>query len=198
MKVHEKLIEIAKTNNGVVQTQQAVDAGIHKAYLARAVKSGDFEKIASGVYLLNGYLEDDLYLLQLKWTKIIFSHTTSAYFNELTTRDPIVLTFTVPFGSNVTGLVRAGHKAYFCSKQNYELGLTKTETMFGNTIRIYDAERTICDIFSARFTGDYYVALESLKAYLTSKAKNINKLMKYAKQLGVEKNLCEKIQVMSI
>ena len=195
---YDKLTALAKSNNGIVKTKQVVDAGIAKDYLKHAVQDGVLDKVASGVYTLKGSIVDDFYLLQLTRKKIIFSHTTAAYLNHLTTRDPLVISFTVPNDYKVSDLANAGHKAYFCSQENYRLGIVEGRTMFGNPIKIYDAERTLCDLFSARFVGDPYIALESLKSYLISKEKDTFKLMKYAKQLGVEKTLKEKIEVMSI
>ena len=193
-----KLIELASANNGIIRTKQVVDAKIAKDYITRAVSERVLERIDHGVYLLSGTIPDDYFLLQIKRSRIVFSHTTSAYLNHLTTRDPIMLSFTVPLKYNVTELAGEGHKVYFSLPKNYNLGIIETKTMFGNPIRIYDAERTICDLFSARSEEDPYIALESLKTYLTSKEKDIFKLTEYAKQLGVEKTIRKKVEAMSI
>lgn len=198
MRNYERVIALANDSNGIITTKQAVDTGIPKDYLKSALDGGILERVAAGVYVLYGTAVDDYYLIQLKRTKAIFSHATAAYLNGLTTRDPLVLSLTVPKTYNAHELSKAGHKIYYCREENYGLGIITTKTMFGNTIKLYNSERTLCDLFSARYQGDPYIALESLKAYLTSGQKDIHKLMKYAKQLGVEKALREKIEVMSI
>jgi predicted transcriptional regulator of viral defense system len=195
---YDKLMALAKANNGIILAKRVVEAKIAKDYLSHAVKDGVLEKVARGVYVLKGTLVDDYYLLQLKRSKAVFSHTTSAYLNHLTTRDPIVLSLTVPTEYNVSDLITAGHKVYFMHRTKYAIGIIESKTMLGNKIKIYDAERTVCDLFSARYAGDPYIALESLKSYLQSSEKDLHKLMDYAKQLGVEKTLREKIEVMSI
>ena len=68
--------------------------------------------------------------------------------------------------------------------------------MLGNTIQIYDKERTICDLFSKSYNGDKFVINESLKTYLKLKDKDLTKLLKYAKKLGVDKELREKLEIL--
>jgi len=188
---YSKLIDLAKANNGIVKTSQVVEARIAKDCLQQAVSDGVFEKVSRGIYSLAEEIPDTEYALQLAKPKVIYSHSTSAYFNRLTTRDPIVYTVTVPQKYNATNLIKAGYKVYYASDKNYDLGITTCKTMFGNQIKIYDAERTLCDLFSARYDGDLYIQLESLKNYLRYGKKNINKLMTYAEQLGVQEKLRE-------
>lgn len=81
-------------------------------------------------------------------------------------------------------------------KNKFKLGIIETKTMFGNPIKIYNKERTICDLFSKKFKGDKYIAIESLKAYLLMEDKDIQKLIEYSKILGVKKELHKKLEVL--
>ena len=67
---------------------------------------------------------------------------------------------------------------------------------YGGIKEIYDKERTICDLFSKNYVGDRYVVNESLKTYLKMEDKNLTKLLKYAKELGVEKELKDKLEIL--
>ena len=68
---------------------------------------------------------------------------------------------------------------------NYELGISTAETPSGNTVQIYDLERSLCDIMRGS-TEDIQTVQYAMKKYAASKQKDINKLMRYAKQLRVE------------
>ena len=52
--------------------------------------------------------------------------------------------------------------------------------MFGNPIRIYNAERSICDMLR---NGDFELELQNtvLRNYFRSKDKDLDKLLEYAK-----------------
>ena len=68
--------------------------------------------------------------------------------------------------------------------------------MFGNTIKIYNKERTICDLLSKKYKGDKYIAIESLKTYLLMEDRDIQKLSEYAEILGVKEELHKKLEVL--
>ena len=51
-------------------------------------------------------------------------------------------------------------------------------------------------MFSRNYIGDKYVVNESLKTYLKMGDKNLIKLLEYAKLLGVEKKLRDKLEIL--
>lgn len=197
MRDYSKLLELAKENNGIIRTKMAVENKIPKDYLKFAVDDGVLEKVRNGIYITPGTMEDELYFLQLKSKNLIYSYETSAYYNGLTTRDPLVLSITTTRNNNIS-TIKSNYKLdfHFISKEKLNFGLTTTKTMFGNVIQIYDRERTICDLFSKNYVGDRYVVNESLKTYLKMEDKNLTKLLKYAKELGVEKELKDKLEIL--
>ena len=197
MRDYSKLLKLAKDNNGIIQTKMAVENNISKHYLRFAVQDNVLEKVRNGIYITPETMEDELYFLQLKSKNLIYSYETSAYYNRLTTRNPLTLSITTIQGNN-TYQLKSQYKLefHFVPKCKFDLGLTTVKTMYGNTIQIYDKERTICDLFSKNYVGDRYVVNESLKTYLKMEDKNLTKLLKYAKELGVEKELKDKLEIL--
>lgn len=63
-------------------------------------------------------------------------------------------------------------------------------------VKCHDIHRIICDLFSNKYVGDKFVQIEALKNYLKLPNKDTVKLMKYAKVLGVDKQLREKLEVL--
>ena len=197
MRDYSKLLKLAKENNGIIQTKMAVENNISKHYLRFAVQDKVLEKVRNGIYITPETMEDELYFLQLKSKNLIYSYETSAYYNGLTTRNPLTLSITTIQGNN-TYQLKSQYKLefHFVPKCKFDLGLTTVKTMYGNNIQIYDKERTICDLFSKNYVGDRYVVNESLKTYLKMEDKNLTKLLKYAKELGVEKGLKDKLEIL--
>lgn len=197
MRDYSKLLKLAKDNNGIIQTKIAVKNNISKHYLRFAVQDNILQKVRNGIYITLETMEDELYFLQLKSKNLIYSYETSAYYNELTTRNPLTLSITTIQGNN-TYKLKSQYKLefHFVPKCKFDLGLTTVKTIYGNTIQIYDKERTICDLFSKNYVGDRYVVNESLKTYLKMEDKNLTKLLKYAKELGVEKELKDKLEIL--
>ena len=197
MRDYSKLLKLARDNNGIIQTKMAVENNISKHYLRFAVQDNVLEKARNGIYITPETMEDELYFLQLKSKNLIYSYETSAYYNGLTTRNPLTLSITTIQGNN-TYQLKSQYKLefHFVPKCKFDLGLTTVKTMYGNNIQIYDKERTICDLFSKNYVGDRYVVNESLKTYLKMEDKNLTKLLKYAKELGVEKELKDKLEIL--
>lgn len=197
MRDYSKLLKLADANNGIIQTKMVVENNISKNYLRFAVQDGILEKVRNGIYITPSTMEDEVYYLQLKVKDLIYSYETSAYYNGLTTRTPLTLSITTTRDNNVS-TVKSSYKLdfHFVSEDILNFGSTTTKTMLGNEIKIYDKERTICDLFSKSYNGDRFVINESLKTYLKMKDKDLNKLLNYAKKLGVDKELREKLEIL--
>jgi len=134
-------------------------------------------------------------ILQLKKRKIIYSHETALFLHDLTDRDPIQYVVTVPYGYNTSRLKDEGLIVHSVKKELYLLGKITKKTSFNHEVITYDVERTICDILRDRNNQDPYVVNEAIKRYLHRKEKNLNKLMKYAKLLRIEKVLRPYLEV---
>ena len=195
MRNYTKLLELAKQNNGYVFTKDLSQNKIAKDYLKFAVEDGILEKVARGIYIESDKFVYLLYVYQMNYSKAVFSSFTSAYLWNLTTRDIEIVYGATPLnyfakGSrNNTVLVRENDDIY-------NLGITTIKTMFGNIVKCHDIHRTICDLFSDKYVGDKFIQVEALKKYLKLPNKDTVKLMKYAKVLGVDKQLREKLEVL--
>ena len=197
MRDYSKLLKLAKENNGIIQTKMAVKNNIPKDYLHFAVQDKVLEKVKNGIYITPDTMIDEMYFLQLKSKNLVYSYETAAYCNNLTTRTPLTLSITTTKGNNVS-TIKSNYQLnfHFVSKEKFNLGLITTKTIYGNSINIYDKERTICDMFSRNYVGDRYVVNESLKTYVKMKDKDLIKLLRYAKLLGVEKKIKDKLEIL--
>jgi predicted transcriptional regulator of viral defense system len=192
----ERLRGFVKKNNGVVRAKMVEEYGIHREYLREMVRTGELERVAHGIYITPELWEDKLFIYQLRKRMMIYSHETALYLHDLTDRDPLKYSATVPHGYNPTRLKKDGLIIHTVKKELFELGTCVMETNFGNLIRVYDMERTVCDILRDRNNQDPAVVNESLRRYLTRNDRDLNKLMKYAKLLRIDKVLRPFLEVM--
>lgn len=65
----------------------------------------------------------------------------------------------------------------------------------GNPIRIYNIERTLCDIVRGE-GSDIQIVLDAMKRYAKYENRNINLLMDYAEQLHVKKKILRYMEVL--
>ncbi|MDD3094037.1 MAG: abortive phage infection protein, partial [Clostridia bacterium] len=62
----------------------------------------------------------------------------------------------------------------------FSIGRNKTKTNFGNTVDVYDMERTICDIIRNKKDMDPQVYQTAIQEYMKSSEKKLPVLMRYS------------------
>jgi predicted transcriptional regulator of viral defense system len=196
MAMPNELQSVLKQNGGIVTTAQANEAGVSNERLRLLVHSGDLERVATGIYVLPDEFTDKMYIVQLRRPKIIYSHETALFLHELTDRDPINYMVTVPTGYNPTRLREDGFTVFTIKRELHEIGVTKLTTMFGNSVKAYDMERTICDCLRSRNDLDIAVVTDAIKRYAKRKDKNLNQLMQMAETFKVTKQLRSYMEVL--
>ncbi|MTI70057.1 MAG: abortive phage infection protein [Firmicutes bacterium] len=196
MNYREKLEKLIVEKKGLIITKEAEKAGIPRYYLTIFTRENKLERILRGVYLAPEAFEDEMYILQGKNQKVIFSHETSLYLHELTDRDPLELSVTIPYGYNGSKLRDEGIKVYTVKKKLHLFGVTKVKTLYRRPVKVYDKERTICDIVRNRNNMNVAILNEAIKRYLSSKDKNIPLLLRYAKELGVKNILRNYMEIL--
>jgi predicted transcriptional regulator of viral defense system len=196
MAIPKGLLSLLDENNGVILTEQANRVGISNERLRLLVKAGELEHVTYGVYSLPEELVDIMYIKQLRRPRIIYSHETALYLHDLTDRDPIRYSVTVPSGYNVSRLREDGFNVFTIKQDAYDLGTIRMKTMFGNEVVVYDLERTICDCLRSRNQMDIAILSDALKRYVRRKDRNIQKLMRFAETFQVDRLLRNYLEVL--
>jgi predicted transcriptional regulator of viral defense system len=188
MNKDEQIIHLAKEQNGFLWTNQVIKENIRVETLNSMVKRGRLEKISHGLYALPNVLLDEYFLLQQKCSKGVFSYGTALYFLELSNRVPNIIHLTVHSGYNTRHITKTTQKVnfHYVKKEILELGKTTILSPQGHPINSYNAERTLCDLIKHKKKMDMQLFGDAVKFYFESKKKNIRRLMKYAKQMGIE------------
>lgn len=192
----EKIINIATNNNGVVTTSMVVAAGFSRGNIKYLVEKGMLEKSARGVYILPEVWDDEIFNLQSRFRRGIYSHETALFLWDLTDRTPNRYHMTFPANYNLTKPKEENVQCAQCKDTLYDLGIVEVFTPGGNTVRAYSMERTLCDVLRPHSRVDIQVVAEAFKRYATDTEKNIPILSEYAKILKVEKKLRAYLEVL--
>ena len=150
MPAFDVLDALVRGGNGVLRTADAVAAGITRPVLGNYVRERDLERVGHGLYLAPDAWKDGMYLLHLRCPQAVFSHDTALFLHDLTDREPLAYTVTVKSGYNPHRLKGDGVKVYRIKAELHGLGLSQTNTPFGNPVAVYDLERTVCDVVRSR------------------------------------------------
>ncbi|MDF9867203.1 putative transcriptional regulator of viral defense system [Bacilli bacterium PM5-3] len=186
------ILDIVKKNNGYITRSELKSKNINPKILTRMVEKGLLERVDRGIYFdtMNDSFEDPYYIFQLRYPGTIYSHFTALHFHGMTEK--------IPYTKDITVANKRGKKNfpgfnvyYVSSKENLELGIEKVLTEYGNYVKCYDIERTICDIIKSIGRQDVEQVKKVLKAY--SNSLNFSKIRKYAIKLNVYDKVMEYI-----
>ena len=189
----DRLLEV---QNGYIRLVDAQNEGVSKHSVLDYVRKNEMEKIAPGIYISPDAWEDRLYSIQLRNRKIVFSHETALYIHNLSDREPFAPVITVGRGYNAKHLKDKGIIVHTVRPEWIVLGLTEEKTFTGNTVRIYDRERCICDIIKNKNRMDIQVFQKALTSYFSDSEKNIHNLMEYAGIMGVSDKVRQYTEVL--
>ena len=196
MNHEEKLIEIIKDNKGLILSSQVDQLGIPRIYLSILVKKGFIKKIERGVYLTVDAFDDEMFRIQARYRKGIYSHGTALYLHDLTDTTPNNYTMTFPNRYHVKSLKEEGIFTFYVHKNLHDIGKVELLSSFGRNISTYNIERTIVDIVRSRNQIDTEMLNNALKRYVVRKDNNITMLMKYAKLFKVEKIIRQFMEIL--
>lgn len=191
--VLERLIE---EKNGYLLTSEAVENGVSKPFLAKYVKENEMEKVARGVYISNDVWPDELYIMQVRNSAVIFSGETALFLHGLIDREYSEICVTVPTGYNASHLKNGKEQVRYASKETYDLGVCEVASSSGNMVKVYDKERSICNLIMDRNKTEVQNFQTAIKEYMSSKDKQLSRLIAYAEKLGIRDEVMKYVEVL--
>ena len=176
MSNEDKIKDYLEKNHGYISTSDILNLNISKPLIKKYVESGLLRKVSHGLYIDSNLLQDDEYIFQRRYPEAIFSYNTSLYFLNLSNRVPHKIEITLSNKKRIN----CDYDVHYISDKYYDIGIIEIESIFGNPIKIYNAERSICDMLR---NGDFELELQNavLRNYFRSKNKDLDKLLEYAK-----------------
>lgn len=196
MKLNPKIYEAIKANNNTITTAEVLSMGFSRMLLSKYVKEGVLERCRQGVYTLPDEMQDDMYMLTLSSERIIISHDTALFLNGLSDRTPFMHSVTIPNNTSLPNTISGECNCFYVKPELHQLGIINKKTTFGNVVRCYNPERTVCDLLRSRKRIDEETVVAAIKNYAESKEKDLNKLATYSKNFRVDKDLKKYMEVL--
>ncbi|MGI6509843.1 MAG: type IV toxin-antitoxin system AbiEi family antitoxin domain-containing protein [Erysipelotrichaceae bacterium] len=186
------------TKHPVITNKEAESIGIGRHILSNLVNQGKLERIRPGVYQKKGDIIDDFMLIASNSTRIVFSHQTALYLHDLSDRTPNIFYISVPQGYNATHIKKRVEnlQVRYVKKELYQIGITSVKTPLGNSVQVYDPERTICDVIIDRDKIDKQIFTEGLIRYFNRTNKNLRALIKYSREFNIEDEVRQYMEVL--
>ena len=182
--------------NGYFILNDATYDGFSKNEIKRIINKNGLQKVAPGVYATDDIFPDDLFIISNRNKQIVISHESALYIYGLMEREPFKNEVTVKYGYNATHLKKYNVHIHTVVSDYYDIGITTHKTQLGNMVKVYDMERTICDIIKNKNRMDIQVYNFALKEYVRKKEKRLHILMDYAKKLGIERKVRDLFEVL--
>ncbi|MCF0217166.1 MAG: type IV toxin-antitoxin system AbiEi family antitoxin domain-containing protein [Fibrobacteraceae bacterium] len=191
-----KLQRILSENSGFITRKQVDEAGIPSWFLTDFVRRNSLQKIDKGFYADQDWMRDEFLVFQYKYPKFIFSCQSALFLHGLTDVLPELLEVTGPknyrpFRPNNRVLIHTDS-----NDEIYQLGIVETETNLGNSVKVYDIEKMVCDFVKMSNRVDSEIFGKALRAYAKFKKKNTRMLMEYAQKMGIEQKMNYFMQVL--
>jgi predicted transcriptional regulator of viral defense system len=195
MKPKDTILKIASENEGLIMAKQLSDKGIERTYLRKLVEDGLLIRVQRGIYVTPEGFADDLFLLQQKYSKGIFSHETALYLLGYSDRVPEKWTMSFRQGTSTVGM-RENEVHPIMVSHHFHLGETDVARTEKTSVKVYSMERTVVDLMKARYDPDLEQFYPAMRRYMHSKSRDLNKLFQIAHVFHVEKKLRERIGIL--
>ena len=194
MEYESKILKLFK--NGYLTTKDVTDNNIPRTYLTKLIKENKIERVSRGVYIKKNELVDEFVILQSKSKNAIYSNTTALYLHGFSNRIPIKYDITINSGYNGSLQKEDNVNLFYTKRELLELGVIDYKLNSGNVIRVYDLDKTICDIIKNKKKIDAEIFNKAIREYFYSKKKNTLKLYEYAKKMKIYNKVRDTFEVL--
>ena len=180
---YEKIFKFLKNHNGYISTKEIENIGFSKTQIPKLVEDGIIRRVVHGLYIDNNLIEDEFFILQKRFSNIVFSYNTACYLLNLSDRAPYELDVTTIKNHKI----RENVNVHYVTEDKFDIGITEITSPYGNPIKIYNEERCICDILKNPNSVDIELYNKIINNYFRQKNKKLSTLEEYAKKFNIHK-----------
>lgn len=189
---NEKLEKFLSNNHGYIITKELEEIGISKTRIPELLKENILRKVSHGIYIDNKLIEDEFYILQKRFSNIVYSYNTACYLLGLSDRAPYKLEVTTINHNNINEDI----DIHYICKEKFEIGIIEIESPYSNPIKVYNEERCICDLLRNQNAVDIELYNKIIKEYFKRKNKNLALLEEYSKIFNVHEKFINIMEVL--
>ena len=185
-------------NYKFIKTKSLLNHGFSYYMINRMVEEGILSKVNGSTYEHLNYKGDDhdfLYVSGYVDNGVVCLMSAAVY-HDLSSFRPYQVDVAIKQKDKVSVLPDWPniHLFYF-SDSRYKLGVQHIDIP-GGAVKIYDKEKTVCDLLTYRNKYGIEDCLAVLKNYLKLDERNIDKLLEYAEKLRVKTTLMKYLEVL--
>lgn len=189
---------LAKLGNGCISRKDTIANGIPPVAFTRYVRSKNLVKVGPGVYANKDAIIDELFQLQKRYPKIVYSGISALYLLGLTDRIPDSIEFTIPKGYRIRK--ENLNSNVICHIENkidfFQKGNTTVKTMFDNNVCCFSKEKMIIEMVRKRDEYDSELFLKAVKTFLRKNDNDMDFLFEYAKLRNIEEKVYQVLEIM--
>jgi len=172
--------------------------GLSAYNISLMVREGTLERIRRGLYRIPGKVDEMSEVLEVSRLvpQGILCLLSALSWHELTTHIPKEYYVAIPNKARKPALPEYPPiQVFYFTSCRYSIGQT-TINVRGVPVRVYDKEKTICDLVYYRNRIGQDIVREALDKYISSKDRNIQKLMRYSEKLRVSAIMKKYLEVL--
>lgn len=185
-----------RQNNGTVTPKIASQYGINRMALSRMTAAGTLERVGRGIYVDPAIFDDEMYNLQLRFRRGIYARETALFLHGLTDRTPLLYQMTFPNSYHAQTIKEFPIAPTQQIERLYKMGVTSVKSPGDHFVKVYNIERTLCDIVRAPGMAEQGIIVQAMRQYVARPDKNITRLSEYAKELRVEGRIDQYMEVL--
>ena len=159
--------------------------GLSRHGLDRLLASGEFERIAPGLFLRSGLADDTTaawIAIATKSPGATLCLLTALSLHELTDEIPARSDIAIPRGTQPVTVHHAPIAWHRFEADTFGIGRTEHALPDGSAIGLYSAERTLIDLFRLRHAWGSDLALGALKQWLRQRGNSPSSLLTMAEE----------------
>lgn len=182
----DKMKDEFNKHGGVLKTSELSDLGFSSRQIGNLIEEGIISRIKHGFYELTDYVpREEVIIARLFPEAVIFLESALLYYGY-TDRIPSAWQIAVDKNSKKTkyDIDYPLIEPYYIEPKFMEIGIDKIQ-LDGVKVRIYDRDRTICDVLRYEKKLEEEVFTGAIKRYVKDPKKNVRSLFEYAEIFNI-------------
>jgi len=190
----ENLRDLFLSNEGILNTKQLNEEGITSYIIKKLLDENKITRISRGHYIYNEIHLYDYEIISSLFPEAIIYLESALLLHEYTERIPNE--WKIAVGRNMKrnkyDIDYPKINAHYVEEDILEIGVIEIETYLDEenqnskvVTKIYDKDKTICDVIKHRNKIDQEVFNIAIRNYIKDNDKNLNNLYKYARELNI-------------
>lgn len=189
--MNKDIKNIFRKHNFIMTTAELNSEKIYYEDIQKLINECLIEKIKRGYYhWIDAFNGSEVVIINKLFPDAVLCMETALFYYKYSDRTPAEWTITIDKNTSRrrTKIDYPFVKAYRMEPELLSIGETKGEIDFLD-VRIYDRDRTICDVLRNMNKMDKEIFNKAIQNYVKDTQKNIPNLMQYAKKLRVQQRV---------